>query len=92
MRAAELGMPIVHAAITGKSAFIDADGTILSETEAFESTVLVRSIGFRSAGLTLYARFGDWVQFLALAALAAVIAARWLHKQQGRRENESAET
>lgn len=86
MRAAELGTPVVHAAITGKSAFIDADGTILSETDAFEATILTGRIGFRTAGLTFYARVGDWVQYLAIAASAAVIAARWVKRQEGRRQ------
>jgi len=85
MRAAELGTAVVHAAITGKSAFIDADGTILSETEAFQSEVLIGTVAYRSAGLTLYARWGDWVQYLAVAAALAVGAARWLRKQEGRR-------
>lgn len=85
MRAAELGTAVVHAAITGKSAFIDADGTILSETEAFQSEVLIGTVGHRSAGLTLYARLGDWVQYLAVAAALAVGTARWLRKQEGRR-------
>ncbi|NNC91369.1 MAG: apolipoprotein N-acyltransferase [Acidimicrobiia bacterium] len=82
MRAAELGTPVVHAAITGRSAFIAADGTIQSRTEAFEADILLGTVNYRTAGMTLYARFGDWLQYLAVAAGAAVLAAGWLHRQR----------
>jgi apolipoprotein N-acyltransferase len=84
MRAAELGTSVVHAAITGKSAFIDADGTILSQTEAFRSEVLLGTVNFRDAGLTPYAQFGDWLQYLAIAALSVVIGAVVLRGQRNR--------
>lgn len=70
MRAAEHGVAVVHAAITGRSAFIDAEGSIISETELFAEETLTAEVSFRNAGQTLYTRWGDWVQYLALAALA----------------------
>jgi apolipoprotein N-acyltransferase len=82
MRAAELGTPVVHAAITGRSAFISADGTVQSLTEAFETDILLGTVNYRTAGPTLYARLGDWLQYLAIAAGAAVVSARWLHRQR----------
>lgn len=82
MRAAELGTPVVHAAITGRSAFIAADGTILSRTETFEADILFGTVNYRTAGPTLYARLGDWLQYLAIAAGAGVLAAGWLHRQR----------
>jgi apolipoprotein N-acyltransferase len=86
MRAAELGTPVVHAAITGRSAFLSADGTIQSRTEAFEADVLIGTVSFRTAGLTPYARFGDWLQYLAIAAVGAAVAARWLSRWRLRSE------
>jgi len=82
MRAAELGTPVVHAAITGRSAFIAADGAIQSRTEAFEADILLGTVNYRTAGPTLYARLGDWLQYLAIAAGAAVATAGWLHRQR----------
>lgn len=84
MRAAELGTPVIHAAITGRSAFIDADGTIESRTDAFEATVLLGRVNFRSAGLTPYARFGDWLQYLAIVAGAAMVAAAMVNRRRAR--------
>lgn len=86
MRAAELGVDVVHAAITGKSAFIEADGTIVSQTEAFRPEVLLGTVHFRTDGLTLYARFGDWLQYLAIAALSVVVGATVLRNQRHRTE------
>lgn len=89
MRAAELGMPVVHAAITGRSAFISADGTIESVTEVFEPEVLRGTTSYRTAGPTVYARFGDWLQYLAIAAGSIAVAAHWLHARRVR-ETEAA--
>ena len=83
MRAAELGTQVVHAAITGRSAFIDADGTIQSPTEAFRSEVLLGTVNFRDAGLTPYARFGDWLQYLAIAALERGDRCGWSYTANG---------
>ena len=84
MRAAELGLDVVHAAITGKSAFIQADGSIVSETEPFRAEVLLGTVNFRTAELTPYARFGDWLQYLAIAGLSVVVGAAGLRRQRHR--------
>ncbi len=75
MRAAETGTPVIHAAITGKSLFIDADGSLSEErTRLFVPTVIIGEVSWRTAGQTLYVRVGDWLQLLAIAAgIAAVI-------------------
>ncbi len=84
MRAAELGTPVVHAAITGRSAFIGADGEVESRTEAFEADILLGTANYRTSGLTPYARFGDWLQYLAIAAGGAVVTAEWLQRRRDR--------
>lgn len=78
MRAAENGVSVVHTAITGRSAFIDAGGAVLSKTELFDQEVLRGSVRFREGGSTLYTRLGDWLQYLAIAALVVVVISRRL--------------
>ena len=74
MRAAEHGVDIVHAAITGQSAMISADGSVIVQTDLFSEEVVTTTLNLRSAGLTLYSRWGDWVQYLALGALLVTYA------------------
>ena len=74
MRAAEHGIDIVHAAITGRSAFITADGSVKGQTNLFTEEAVTTTLNYRSATLTLYSRWGDWVQYLALIALVATYA------------------
>ena len=67
MRAAETGTPVVHGAITGKSLFIGADGSLSEEsTSLFFPEVIVADVNWRTAGETIYVRFGDWLQLLAI--------------------------
>lgn len=74
-RAAELGRPIVHAAISGISASVDANGRVQQRTRLFERTVLTGTFEART-GSTPYARWGDWVTLAcALLTLGAVLAA-----------------
>ncbi|MGI9648924.1 MAG: nitrilase-related carbon-nitrogen hydrolase, partial [Acidimicrobiia bacterium] len=88
MRAAELGTDVVHAAITGRSAFIAADGSIDLKSEPFISEVMLGTVHFRSAGPTMYTRMGDWLQYVAVAVGSVVVAAAWLNR---RRELAAAE-
>jgi apolipoprotein N-acyltransferase len=69
MRAVEDGRWIVHAAVSGISAFIDTAGRTHQETGLFEPATIRRTIRASSAR-TPYVRFGDW---LPLASLALVL-------------------
>jgi len=82
MRAAELGTEVVHAAITGRSAFISADGSIDLKTEPFISEVMLGTVHFRTGGLTVYARIGDWLQYVAVAVGSVVASAAWLNRRR----------
>ena len=73
VNAAAVGQDLVLAAITGKSTFITADGTVGEKTELLEEVVIIDEVQFRTAGLTLYTRIGDWMVFVALAGAAAGI-------------------
>ena len=73
MRAAETGRPVVHAAISGISAFIDASGDVnTAETDLFERTVLEGDSRQRQRGETLYVRFGDWIVWRRRCSRSAV--------------------
>ncbi len=74
VNAAQFGMDLVHAAITGKSAIVLADGSLIGETELFTSEVLRGSVQFRNAGDTLYTRYGDWLQYFAIIGAAMALA------------------
>ncbi|HEU4894753.1 MAG TPA: hypothetical protein VFT85_02855, partial [Acidimicrobiia bacterium] len=65
MRAVELGIPVVHAAVTGKSTIIDYQGSFDSTTDTGESVVFFGDIGLSTS--TIYSTIGD--SFLFVAAL-----------------------
>ncbi len=71
MRAVELGVPVVHAAVTGKSVVIGADGSIGPTTGLGTMEVLMDVYG--GSRRTPYTTIGDLVMYLA--ALAAMILA-----------------
>jgi apolipoprotein N-acyltransferase len=87
MRAVEHGVDLVHASITGSSAVVRADGTIVARTGVLTSAVVSAEVRFRSGPPTLYTRFGDWVQFLAVAGLFGVfVLVEAQQRAPGRRE------
>lgn len=72
MRAAELGVPVVHAAVTGKSVVIDRSGAFASDTSGLGHAEIVK--GSVAPGVpTLYARLGDWMMYLAAGAAVVVV-------------------
>jgi apolipoprotein N-acyltransferase len=73
VNAAAIGQDLVHAAITGKSAFITADGDVTARSGLLTTEILRGEVRFRSAGPTVFSRFGDWVLLVALAAGFAAI-------------------
>jgi apolipoprotein N-acyltransferase len=74
VNAAAFGQDLVHAAITGKSTFIGADGSVGDTTGLLTREILFGEVHMRTSGKTPYARFGDWVLFLALIAAVAAVA------------------
>tara|TARA_Y200000002_G_scaffold32130_1_gene23671 strand:- start:317 stop:1801 length:1485 start_codon:yes stop_codon:yes gene_type:complete len=57
------GRPIVHAAITGKSAFIDHKGTVISKTELFETGILTEKIEVIQTE-TPYSKYGNYLNYI----------------------------
>ncbi len=83
LRAAELGTDVVHAAVTGRSAMVGADGRIEGLTDLFERTVTTGEVRARTAGPTVYVRLGDWLQVLALLAFLGMTLRRRLTRLGG---------
>ncbi len=78
MRATELGVQVVHAAVTGKSVFIDENGGLSEETGFATMELLDARIGVYR-GKTPYARYGDVVIWtMASAAFLLWVVRRWL--------------
>ncbi len=73
MRAAETGRPVVQSAISGITAVIDADGNVHERTHLFDRTVVQTTVE-ATGGQTPYVRYGEWVTFASLAALAIAMA------------------
>ncbi|MDQ3877617.1 MAG: apolipoprotein N-acyltransferase [Actinomycetota bacterium] len=78
VRAAENGVWVLHAALSGISAIVAPDGTVVGSTPLFTATTLVHAVRFADH-VTFYARAGDWLPYacavLAVAALIAGMAA-----------------
>jgi len=76
LRAAETARWVVHAAVSGVSAFVDPSGRVVSRTALFQPAILRRTIR-ASDRLTPYVRFGDWAPLACLfGVLALAIAPR----------------
>ena len=63
MRAAELGLDVVHAAVTGKSTFIDASGAYGETTGLGTQEIIYGAVAGRTP--SIYARTGDVVMIAA---------------------------
>lgn len=74
LRAVENGRWVVHAAVSGISAFIDPQGRVVSESRLFQPAILRHRIQV-STRRTLYTRFGDWVPWAALLLSAGLMLA-----------------
>lgn len=76
LRAIENRLPIVRAANTGISGYIDPLGRVRAETPIFVPRTGMYTV--ESAGVTtLYTRLGDWVGALCLTATIAFLVAAW---------------
>ncbi len=64
-RAIENRKPVVRAANTGVSGFIDSNGRILETSGLFEGQVLTRSLK-TDASMTFYTKFGDIFSFFCI--------------------------
>ncbi len=80
IRAVETHRPVVVAAISGPTASIDAQGRLLDQTGLFEQASVAWEVPTYTDE-TLYMRFGDWANVLAVLVLIGggmFAARRWL--------------
>ncbi len=59
------GVWVAHAALSGTSAFIREDGSVVSRSELWESTTLIEdNLEMAPVSPTFYSRTGDWLPFV----------------------------
>ena len=73
LRAVENGRWVVHAAVSGISAFVDPEGRVMEEAGLFEPATLRRTV-VSSSRTTPYTRFGDWVPLASIVLVLGVFA------------------
>jgi apolipoprotein N-acyltransferase len=71
LRAIETGRWVVHAAVSGISAFIDTDGRTYQQSDLFEPAIIRQTIR-ASSDRTAYVRFGDWLPILSIAIVVGL--------------------
>lgn len=74
MSAASLGVDIVHAAVTGRSTIIRADGSVTRQTDLFKEDLLRGRVHLQVSRRTVFAVAGDWLQILAILVGIGVVA------------------
>ncbi len=84
VRAAENGVWVAHAALSGISAFIAPDGTVQATLPLWQAGTLTREVAFAES-ITLYARWGDFVAWLSLLGVAFTM---WLVRRRPSSEDE----
>jgi apolipoprotein N-acyltransferase len=74
VRAAENGVWVVHAALTGISAFVSPEGAVLASTPLGRAATTVATVRFADS-ISPYARLGDWLPPVCVVLSAAVVLA-----------------
>jgi apolipoprotein N-acyltransferase len=72
MSAAAVGRPVLHAAVSGITAVIDANGDVRRTTQLFRNEVVSGTVT-TVRGETPYVRFGAWVEWACLLGLAGAV-------------------
>ncbi len=74
MTAASLGVDTVHAAVTGRSTLIGADGSVAPKTDLFVEDVVLGTVRSQQSRKTFYAVAGDWLQVAAMIGAGILLA------------------
>jgi apolipoprotein N-acyltransferase len=74
VRAAENGVWVIHAALSGISAFVEPDGSVPESAPLWTARTLTHDLAFATEP-SFYARTGDWFAYACLlAGLALAVA------------------
>jgi apolipoprotein N-acyltransferase len=85
LNAAAVGVDVIHAAVTGRSTFVYADGSRSgSETGLFTGEVLYGNVRVQESRRTLYAMTGDWLELAAIGAAALALVVGWRNPREFR--------
>lgn len=84
LRAIETGLPVVRAANSGVSAFIDQRGELLSQIPWGQMDTVVHRVNLRESD-TLYTRLGDYPYFIAATALPVILLLAWWRRRKERK-------
>jgi apolipoprotein N-acyltransferase len=66
MTAVALGVDVVHAAVTGRSTYVNANGAVAEKTDLFTDAILYGTVQLQKSRRTFYAVTGDWLQLTAI--------------------------
>lgn len=86
-RSIENRLPLIRAANTGFSAFIDSKGKIQAKTRLFSETQLRYSLNAYPPSPTVYTRFGDFFAITVLALVALKFSLYWFSLRRKRIHN-----
>ncbi len=82
-RSAELGIPMVRAATTGISAFIDARGVITQHSPLYTQETLIEDVRLVRVP-SLYSLVGDWFLWLTTLISLSLLALRFTRAHRGK--------
>lgn len=71
LRAAEFGISVVHASVSGSSALIERDGRVKADTKLFKREVLSGDLSWGSPD-SIYSKTGDWLSIVSLLVVVYV--------------------
>jgi len=78
LNAAALGVDVVHAAVTGHSTLVKADGSLgRTKTGLFTGEVLHGTVRVQESRRTLYAVVGDWLEVVAIGVGVIALVVGW---------------
>jgi apolipoprotein N-acyltransferase len=81
-RAVENRVPVVRAANTGVSGFIDAKGRIKKRSDIFVKSVLTEDISLRGSQKSFYSKYGDLFAFFCIISCVLLLANNTYQKKQ----------
>jgi apolipoprotein N-acyltransferase len=79
VRAAENGVHVVHAALSGISAFVRPDGSVTRSTDMWTADTLIEDVAVVDE-VSFYARTGDWLPLGSLAATLVALVLAWVRR------------